>query len=136
MRLEVTRRSDLAIRALLALGAGDSRTKAADLAASVGTTQGFLIQVMNPLVRAGWVRSDPGPTGGYSAVFDPEEVSLLAVVEAVEGPLDNGRCVLADRDCDQHDTCALHHAWARARTHLRDDLAAERLASVAVRATT
>ena len=69
MRLEVTRRSDLAIRALLALHAGPERTKAAQLAEQVGTTKGFLTQVMNPLVQQGWVRSEPGPTGGYVAAF-------------------------------------------------------------------
>jgi len=130
MRLEVSRRSDLAIRALLALDNG--RTKAADLAAAVGTTRGFLNQVMNPLVRRGWVRSDPGPTGGYSATFDPDAVSVLAVVEAVEGPLDTGRCVLADRACDDDHACALHHAWARARAHLRDDLDSERLSTLTI----
>ena len=89
MRLEVTRRSDLAIRALLALGAGSDRTKAAELAERVGTTKGFLTQVMNPLVQQGWVRSDPGPTGGYVADFDPAEVSVLAVIEAIEGPVEH-----------------------------------------------
>ena len=68
MRLEVTRRSDLAIRALLALSEGRGRTKAAELADEVGTSKGFLTQVMNPLVQQGWVRSDPGPTGDSGAL--------------------------------------------------------------------
>src|SRR5689334_10773782 len=99
MRLEVTRRSDLAIRALLALRGRAGRTKASRLADEVGTTKGFLTQVMNPLVQQGWVRSDPGPTGGYAADFEPADVSVLAVIEAVEGPVDTGRCVLEDRSC-------------------------------------
>ena len=57
----------------------------------MGTTKGFLTQAMTPLVPQGWVRSDPGPTGGYVAVFDPAELTVLEVIEAVEGPDDTGR---------------------------------------------
>lgn len=130
MRLEVTRRSDLAIRALLALHASADRSKAATLAEEVGTTKGFLTQVMNPLVQQGWVRSDPGPTGGYASAFDPDEVSVLAVIQAIEGPVDTGRCVLEDRACAQAGTCALHRPWSRARGHLLDDLGAQTLSSL------
>ncbi|WP_426574943.1 RrF2 family transcriptional regulator [Aquihabitans sp. McL0605] len=130
MRLEVTRRSDLAIRALLALHASADRSKATTLAEEVGTTKGFLTQVMNPLVQQGWVRSDPGPTGGYASAFDPDEVSVLTVIQAIEGPVDTGRCVLEDRACAQAGTCALHRPWSRARGHLLDDLGAQTLSSL------
>lgn len=85
MRLEITRRSDLATRALLALAAAGERTKASVLAEAVGTTPGFLSQAMTPLVARGWVRSEPGPTGGYTVLVDPATVSVLEVIEAVEG---------------------------------------------------
>jgi len=130
MRLEVTRRSDLAIRALLALSEGQERTKAVDLADAVGTTKGFLTQVMNPLVQQGWVRSDPGPTGGYAADFEPATVSVLAVIEAIEGPVDTGLCVLEDRACAVAGTCALHRPWSRARANLVDELGSQSLASL------
>jgi Rrf2 family protein len=130
MRLEVTRRSDLALRTLLALHGRPDRAKAAVLAEEVGTTKGFLTQVVNPLVQRGWVRSDPGPTGGYAATYDPDEVSVLAVIEAIEGPVDTGRCVLEDRPCASAGTCALHRSWTQARSHLLDDLASHPLASL------
>jgi Rrf2 family protein len=79
-------------------------------------------QVVNPLVRRGWVRSDPGPTGGYSLAVDPAGISVLAVIEAIEGPTDSGRCVLVDRPCNEQGTCALHTPWLRARGHLLREL--------------
>lgn len=130
MRLEVTRRSDLAIRALLVLRKRGDRLKAAELADLVGASKGFLTQAMNPLVQQGWVRSDPGPTGGYAAAFDPAEVNVLEVIEAVEGPVDTGRCVLEDRDCASAGTCALHLPWSRARGQLIGELASQSLASL------
>lgn len=130
MRLEITRRTDLATRALLHLATSGERTKSSALAESVGTTPGFLSQAMTPLVAAGWVRSDPGPTGGYTVLVDPADVSVLQVIEAVEGATDTGRCVLADRPCNESTTCALHRPWGTARTHLLDELAATPLATL------
>jgi Rrf2 family protein len=123
MRLEITRRSDLATRALLVLSSG-RRRKASDLAEAIGTTPGFLSQAMTPLVASGWVRSEPGPTGGYTVVADLAAVSLLDVIEAVEGETDTGRCVLEDRPCAGAELCALHRPWSAARGRLLDELAA------------
>lgn len=122
MRLEVTRKSDLAVRSLQTLAASAGRLKGPALADAVGSTSGFVSQVLTPLVRAGWVRSDPGPAGGYSLTADLDEVSVLAVIETIEGPTDAGRCVLADRPCDEGGTCALHVPWLRARSQLLTQL--------------
>lgn len=122
MRLEVTRKSDLAVRALRVLAQAPGRVKGPALAQSVGSTSGFVSQVLNPLVRQGWVRSDPGPAGGYTLVVELDSVSVLAVIEAIEGPTDSGRCVLADRSCNERGPCALHEPWSRARDHLLDEL--------------
>jgi Rrf2 family protein len=122
VRLEVTRKSDLAVRILRVLAERGERVKGPELAAAVHSTPGYVPQVLTPLVRAGWVRSDPGPTGGYVLVAELTEVSLLAVIEAVEGPTDTGRCVLADRPCEQAGPCALHTPWVRARAHLLREL--------------
>ncbi|MDZ7679824.1 MAG: Rrf2 family transcriptional regulator [Acidimicrobiales bacterium] len=132
MRLEVTRKSDLAVRMLRVLAASDRRLKGPELALLVDSTAGFVSQVATPLVRAGWVRSDPGPTGGYSLIGDLSSVSVLAVIEAVEGPTDSGRCVLADRPCNETGTCALHQPWQRARSQLRHELDATAVADASL----
>lgn len=88
-------------------------------------------QVMVPLVRQGWVDSAPGPTGGYRLTVDPADVSVLDVIEAVEGPTDSGRCVVAGGPCGPDRYCALHEAWTRARTLLADRLAGSSVADVA-----
>lgn len=132
MRLEVSRKADLATKTLLELALSGQRSKAVDLAAAVGTTPGFLSQVIAPLATRGWVRSEPGPTGGYAATVDLDEVSVLEVIEAVEGPSDTGRCVLEDRPCGSGGTCALHLPWTRARATLLAELAGTPLSSLAV----
>ncbi len=136
MRLEITRRSDLALRALRHLAAaaaptdasadrGDTdpaRVPGARLADAIGTSRTFLPQVMGPLVEQGWVDSEPGPRGGYRLVADPATISVLAVIEAVEGVTDDGRCVLRGGPCAAGTSCALHEAWTRGRTALLEAL--------------
>lgn len=130
MRLEVTRSSDLAARALVLLSTAESRRKGSTLAADLDSTAGYLSQVMTPLVRAGWVRSDPGPSGGYSLATDLDTISVLDVIEAVEGPTDDGQCVLQNRACGESGTCTLHDAWSNARSQLVSKLASTPMSSI------
>ena len=118
MRLEITRRAELAIRALALLGHSAKRVKSSVLASELRTTVSFVPQVLGPLVRAGWVQSDPGPTGGYRCRVPLGDVSVLQVIEAVDGATDVGRCVVADRPCQARAPCVLHTAWAQARMEL------------------
>jgi Rrf2 family protein len=131
MRLEVTRKSDLAVRTLVALAESGSRLKASALAERTGATAGFMPQVISPLVRRGWVGSDPGPTGGYSLRVEPAEISVLDVIEAIEGVTDTKSCVLADRPCTDQGPCSLHVPWSRARDMLLSGLSEVSLADVA-----
>jgi Rrf2 family protein len=132
MRLEVTRRTDLATRALLTLAARGERMKAAELAEALQASPGFLSQAMTPLVGRGWVRSDPGPAGGYTTTADLAAISVLDVVEAVEGTTDEARCVLEDRACGRarSNRCAMHDAWVQARSHLLRELATTQLSTI------
>jgi Rrf2 family protein len=132
MRLEVTRKSDLAVRILRILSERGGRVKGTELAELVESTVGFVPQVITPLVRAGWVRSDPGPTGGYVLVADPDRLSVLEVIEAIEGPTESGRCVLADRPCSETGRCALHEPWTRARSQLLAELRRTSIADASI----
>ena len=131
MRLEITRRADLAVRAMVVLGEAEGLVKASVLAEALDATPGFVPQAVGPLVKAGWVRSEPGPTGGYASSVDLSDVSVLAVIEAVDGATDDGRCVVADRVCDGAAPCSLHAAWAKARNELVGVLGATTLSDVA-----
>ncbi len=113
-----------------ALGQRTVRVKGSDLAELIDTTPGFVAQVMTPLVRAGWVASDPGPTGGYRIAVELDDVSVLDVIELIEGPTDTGQCVLVDRPCDPSERCALHAPWSAARDRLLRELSRTPLSDV------
>ena len=119
------------MRALLVLDGAGGRVKGPDLAARLGTTSTYIPQVLKPLVTRGWVGSEPGPTGGYSCAIALAELSVLAVIEAVEGPTETERCVLTARLCDSRHPCALHGPWLTARSQLLASLSATPVATIA-----
>ncbi len=131
MRLETTRKSDLAARALITLAPFTEALKAADLGERLSATTAFMSHVMAPLVANGWVASDPGRNGGYRLVVGLDDITVLDLIEAVEGPTETGRCVVGDRPCEGTGTCAVHDAWVRARQLLLEELAKTSVANIA-----
>jgi Rrf2 family iron-sulfur cluster assembly transcriptional regulator len=115
MNIGLSRRTDLGIKALQVLTDTPSRMGGAQLAEEIGTTTQFLPQVLGPLVKAGWVDSERGPRGGYQARISLEEISLLELVETIEGAIESGRCVLRDGPCPGTESCPVHTAWMSAR---------------------
>lgn len=127
MRLTVSKRTDLAIRACRYLHAHPGRVPGREVAEAVGTSVPFLSQVLTPLVAAGWIESRTGPSGGYALHGHSKHLTLLEVVQAVEGPLIDGHCVLDQSVCDNSNPCVLHTMWSGARKGLMDSLRAVRV---------
>jgi len=93
----------------------------------------FASQILADLVRAGVASSKAGRNGGYWLVRAPEDISVLEVVEAAEGPLHAERCALGEGPCRWEAVCPLHETWSAATAVLRQVLATTTLAEVAAR---
>lgn len=134
MRLQLTRRSDYAIRASIALALeapARSFLAAPRIAERMRIPQSFIPAVLGDLSRAGIVETASGKNGGYRLVRPPVFLPVLDVIEAVEGPARGGRCSLGDHACDGSDPCALHETWTAAQTAFIDILAGTSLADLA-----
>ncbi len=133
MKIVTTRRSDYGMRAAVCLAGNDPEVlvTAAEISREMGIPQGFLHQVLQSLQRGGLVRSTAGRRGGYTLTRSPEDISVLEVLEALEGPLDLGECALRGGPCRWDDVCALHEVWSAGRSAFCDRLAASTLADVA-----
>jgi Rrf2 family transcriptional regulator, cysteine metabolism repressor len=83
----VTRRTDYATRAVLALAMADDALSLDDLAEATEAPRSVLEQVMPALRAAGIVRSVRGPGGGYRLNHRPDELTLERVVRVFEGQL-------------------------------------------------
>jgi Rrf2 family protein len=87
--MKLTRASTYAVTALayLAREKPEGPVAAHAIASAEGIPEKFLLKLLLPLVGAGLVRSRKGPGGGYVLGRKPKDVTLLEIVEAVDGPL-------------------------------------------------
>jgi Rrf2 family protein len=124
--LSPSRQADHAVRAVVWLAAqpAGSRRKAAEIAAAAGIPGPFAARVLAQLHRAGLLHARAGQEGGYALARTAAELTLLDVLEAVEGPLTARRCLLRDAPCGADGGCALHGAWAAAQQAFRAALGA------------
>lgn len=132
MRLTLTREADYAVRAMVWLAQMASqhrnaeaapRQKAAAIARATGIPPAFSARVLAQLQHRGFLRARAGRDGGYSLAQPVRNISLLEVIEAVEGPLLSQECLLRDSDCGTDGYCVLHDAWNAAQEALRTTLA-------------
>lgn len=124
MRLEMTKKSDLALKAMRCIGDADGELiSGRTLAERLTITTYYLPQIISPLVKAGWVTSTPGPRGGYRLLVSLKDVSVLEVVEAIEDRIEDQGCVQRGIPCPEFDLCALHVPWQKAREAMLTELA-------------
>jgi Rrf2 family protein len=133
MDISLSRKGDYAVRAAISLArhSGDGYRKIREVAEEMALPERYTPQILGLLARAGLAEAKAGRDGGYRLTRHPEEVSLLEVVEAAEGPLTSTRCTLRGGPCQWDNTCPVHHVWTGAREALRHSLANVSLASVA-----
>jgi Rrf2 family protein len=132
VRLELTKRGDYAVRAMLALaGDGDGLLSVRRIAAEMAIPPRFLPQVMGDLVRAGLVEGVPGRSGGYRLSCPAADISLLTIVEAIEGDSRRTSCVLRGGPCRGEGACAVHAAFIAAEEGMIAAFAGMMLAEVA-----
>ena len=115
----ITRRTDYATRAVLALAlADDGRPrKIQELADATATPTSVLEQVLPQLRSAGIVRSERGPSGGYRLNHRPEEITLGKVVRLIQGPLAPIACATRHEPelCAMALGCSLQETWSAVR---------------------
>jgi Rrf2 family iron-sulfur cluster assembly transcriptional regulator len=132
VKLELTRRGDYAVRAMLALAAqgGDSPMSARRIAEQMAIPARFVPHVLADLVAAGLVTARTGRTGGYRLARPAAEISLLDVITAVEGDARRTACVLRGIPCGSDGYCAVHPVFMAAQDAMLETLAGATLADV------
>jgi Rrf2 family protein len=71
-----------------------------------------LAKILHGLRNKGLVKSTKGPGGGYQLARPGNEMTVMQVIEALDGPVDLSRhCILGLDRCTDHAGCALHAYW-------------------------
>ena len=121
-------------------GSGETPLSSRDLADLQGISHSFLAKIFPRLEKAGIVRASEGVRGGYLLARAPETISVLEIVDAIEGrkPLFDcqeirGRCAVFGTEPPKWATggvCSIHAVMLRAEKAMRDSLAGQSLADL------
>jgi Rrf2 family protein len=82
-----------------------------DIADRQGISAKYLWQIVNLLKTAGFVRGTRGPKGGYILIRDPADITMLDIIQVLEGPISLVECVDDADFCDRMENCVAHSVW-------------------------
>lgn len=118
--MQITRQADYATRAILYLarvGKGE-RIATSQVAKEQKIPPSFLAKIISQLSIAGLLHTSRGARGGISLSRDPEQITLLEVIEAIDGPIQLNMCVERGGVCAYEENCPLQPVWCDAQSEL------------------
>jgi Rrf2 family protein len=122
--MQITRQADYALRAMLFLSELEPNERAATshIAEEQRIPPSFLAKIISQLSIAGLIHTSRGARGGVSLARPPEAISVLEVVEAIDGPLTLNECSHDDNACPFGDSCPLRPLWCDTQFELVERL--------------
>ncbi len=131
--MNINQASDYGFRAVLYLAqSGTEVVEAQTIAQNEVMPIRYLLKIMPYLIKAGIVRSQRGIGGGYALARNPRDITLLDVIEAIEGPIRLNRCLLDEGYCSKQGPpdCRIHQALAGIQQKLNDELSSHNFADL------
>lgn len=135
--MQLTRQADYAVRAVLHLAtlAPGGQASTAHIAAEQKIPPTFLAKIVSQLAATGILHASRGAHGGVKLARAADAISLLEVVEAIDGPLQLNECVGNPAACPQAETCIVQAVWCEAQSELSARLRQTTFGQLALRAT-
>ena len=118
--MQITRQADYAIRAVryLAKQGTNGRSATSTVAREMKIPPSFLAKIISQLSIAGLLHTSRGARGGVTLARDPGQISMLDVVEAIDGPILLNECVGDPANCDFSQDCLAHPIWVEVQDSL------------------
>jgi len=118
--MQITRQADYAVRAVLYLARLEPTQRAAtsQVAQEQHIPPSFLAKIISQLSIAGLLHTSRGARGGVTLAREPKDITLLEVIEAIDGPILLNECVADNSVCTFDDDCPLRPVWCDAQEEL------------------
>jgi Rrf2 family protein len=112
--MQLTREGDYGIRSVLYLARQPYKkiSFVTEISEEYKIPRSFLAKILQKLVKAKIVRSYRGVKGGFSLARQAKDISVLDVLEAIEGRLAMNICLADKKKCDFSRNCPIHSVWA------------------------
>jgi len=133
--IRLTNLADYAVVVMtVAAKAADRRLSAPEVALSTGIPVPTVAKLMGTLARAGLLSASRGAGGGFQFCLAPADISIAAIIEAVDGPIALTQCQhptdSSASDCGIGHSCSIRGHWAPINRAVRDALTAVTLAEL------
>jgi Rrf2 family protein len=118
--MQLSREADYAVRAVVYVARFPNGTKISTKEISKWQLipMQVLIKIIARLAKNGLLRTQRGIGGGIFLGRAPEEITLLEVIESIQGPIALNRCVRHPEECPLSGVCAVHDIWCEAQKQL------------------
>lgn len=128
-----SQRADYAVRVMVYIACQETgrRVQIREAAEKQEVPVAFLAKIVQALAVAGLVETQRGAGGGLVLARPAQDITLLQIVEATEGPIALTRCTYEPGRCPRSGRCAVHPVWERVQRLLETHLAAIRLSELA-----
>jgi Rrf2 family protein len=115
----LTRSGEYALQALIYIADhGDGPVRTAEIAQAVDVPRNYLSKLLHQLARAGVLRSERGPRGGFALNEPAATLCLKRLLEPIEADRIESRCLLGRPRCTDADPCPAHAEWKGLREHI------------------
>jgi Rrf2 family protein len=120
--MQITRAAEYAIRGVLYLSLQPEGSVCLlnEISEKQDIPPSFLSKIFQNLARSGFVNSTRGTGGGFSLIKSPKDITLLDIVEAIDGQIALNVCLNAGSSCDNKPTCSVHAVWNDAQNYMID----------------
>ena len=118
--MQITRQADYAIRAVLYVSklGPNQLVSTSQIAEAQHIPASFLAKIISQLSLAGVLQTARGARGGVTLAKSAEQITLLEVVEAIDGPILLNQCVNDEHACNFGHECPLQPVWCNAQSEL------------------
>jgi Rrf2 family iron-sulfur cluster assembly transcriptional regulator len=118
--MRLTRGSDYGLRGMLYMARQPlgQICLVSQVAAAENLPESYLAKIFQDLARSRLLISHRGAKGGFSLVNEPKDITLLDIIEAVEGPVAIAPCLDVREGCERADFCEIHPALDSAQSHM------------------
>lgn len=113
---------DYALRIVLMLSREQKQIEAKVISESNGIPYRFTLKILRKIVQAGIIRSYRGVNGGYILNCEPSEISMLDVIECIDGNLSLNRCEEDDCACKSCTECTINSSLHNVQNKLKQEL--------------
>jgi len=122
----ITRETDYAVRTVLYLArSAKSSASVAEISHAMQIPKSFLAKLLQRLVRGHILSSARGVNGGFQLARKPSAITLLSIIEAMQGPAGINVCAINSSRCKLSPTCVVHPVWVKIRSDVEKKLTRE-----------